>query len=226
MPDHLSALGFRFEHAQAFEETVRLAVEHGDAVVSPHGSYVRWRWAPGIELWPQATSDLQLAGCHPFFDDGSSVSMTPASWQVDPEHVMDGSVTGHVVVDQAWRMQVPDFDHQPHTTGEPLRTAVVVFVHALHDLSERDDAPGVPSYTEHPGAHHTYGRFEGRVVEATLQQNTLSKGRFWHLRVEAPTGHIAVVCASNVMRKRPSPGKWLECDGWLTARPLHPEEVA
>lgn len=226
MPDHLSALGFRFEHAQAFEDTVRLAVEHGDAVLSPNGSYVQWRWAPGIELWPQATSDLQLAGCHPFFDDGSSVSMTPASWEVDTDHPMDGAVVGHVVPDELWRMQVPDFDHQAHTTGDPIDAAVVVFVHELHDLSVLDETPNAPTYTQHPDQPYSYGRFGGLVTQAALIQNTLSKGRFWHLSIEAPTGTINMVCASSVMKKRPSPGKWIDCSCWLTARPRPPEEVA
>ena len=162
MPDHLSALGFRFDDARAFEDTVRLAVEHGDVVLSPHGSYVRWRWEPGIELWPQATDDLQLAGCHPFFDDGAVVSMTPTSWRVDPDHVMDGEVEARVVPDEVWRMQVPDFDHQTHVTGRSVGAAIAVFVHELHDLSEREDTPGAPTYTQHADQpDDTFGRFGG-----------------------------------------------------------------
>lgn len=225
MPDHLSPLGFRIKTVEAFEELAHMAVEYGDPYLSTHGSYVHWNWGQAIEFWTQADDTLQLTGCHPFFDSGRPIPGQVLETHAEPDHPLDGVMVAQFREDQQWVFQVPDFDrHVGVALDSNQRFALALFIHEITFLDE--DTTNTPSYNPHhwPSKDASYVEATATLVAqieySTLDQNQVSKGRFWHVGLQTSIGLVDAVCATEQMKKRPRAGSWIEINAWITGRPV------
>lgn len=222
MPDHLSPLGFQIKTVEAFEELAHMAVEYGHPHMSTHGSYVHWNWGQAIEFWTQADDTLQLTGCHPFFDSGRPIPGQLLEAHAEPDHPLDGIMVAQFDEDQRWVFQVPDFDRH-HGISPNQRFALALFIHEITFL---DDPTEASSYTPHhwpteetPHVAST-ATLVAQIEHSTLDQNKISKGRFWHVGLKTPIGLVDAVCATGQMKKRPRTGAWVQINAWVTGRPL------
>jgi hypothetical protein len=67
MPSHMSTIGFPVKTNQDFDRLANQAVQFGETMEPPDGSYCVWSPGEGIELWAQHDPQGHLIGLNPHF---------------------------------------------------------------------------------------------------------------------------------------------------------------
>lgn len=210
MSNHLRALGFPIDALAQLQELAYMAVEQGDVIASPSGSYIRWRAFERAELWVAADADGQLVAVTPTWRGELAITLEAPARLLDEDTPLEGALA-----DDALAVQLADVDLVARDAPR-CEVCVTAFAHDLELVPEREGSRAGLTRLEHEQLA-AFAAVEGELVSAQQRLNPIARGRFWHLKVRLDGDRVLdVLAASGQVRQRPRPGKWVRATAWLS----------
>lgn len=243
MASHFSTIGIPLKSREEFEKYAEVAVNNGELIETPLGTYVRFRMGKGAELWGQLNTDNEIIGINPHFTGDASAKVrlvckvdTPESNELDGTYYAEAEPGAEGEYIYPFAFDMPDGSAWEFSCPEIREVQLAAFAHELSifDDDEAFDAsqeqkPGyaaesfIPSglFVEEGAAVEAAAVFTGHVLSFERIENTLTGAFFYHIKVKTLGADIDVVADPKLVGREIRIGGVVSGSFWLSGRVLN-----
>lgn len=232
MASNLSCLGFDVCSKDQFLDLAWDAVQTGEAIWCPLGTYHRWRVGEGVELWVHMDREGMPCGLTPFFHGAlaGAVELGGISY-LRSDNRLSGCFRAMVPGDERDGtpypivFEAPDLQLATGHLGNTAPVRMTVFAREIGPLTpERRgvaDRSFIPHSVLHPDCSvhdQCIAFFTGEVLESGWRVNPVTSRRFAHTRMATLGLSVDIVADADSVENLPAVGNVIYSIGMFVGR--------